>query len=124
MKLQINDGICGHIGVDADEVELDEDTFVIGYVSKIDEEGYASEFKLFDSYELADALNSKDENRTMNVRRVQAEYQSMTTLMTPEGVGIYPTYILPSTEEDPEIEIRLFIKHITRNSNGTARSRV
>ncbi len=114
MKLLHKDGISGFLGFDREEVDFCQETLMIGYVNKLDEEGFASEFRIFNITDIEEALEkSNKEDDLIETYSIECTYEGMTTLGTESGIGTYPTYLLKSTK-DSDQEVRLFIQIVTR----------
>lgn len=114
MKMKVEDGFAGYVSSNETEVKFCEDSMAIGYVSKLDDEGYPSEFRLFDSDELTRLAGKKGSKGKLTVYIVPCSYYGMTTLMTEDAIGVYPTYDLKLIEPESGLNFKLFIHNVSR----------
>ncbi len=115
MKFKIKDAVCGFLGFDKDDVDFCEDTLIVGYVSKLDEDEYPCEFRFFSAEDIEKAIENNKDGETVETYIVSCEYKGMATMATDNGIGIYPTYLLPpSKDEEDKREVRFYIQSASR----------
>lgn len=115
MNFQFKDVVSGFQGIKGQTVEFSKENLLCGYVYEVDKDNKPIRFRFFDNVELDIATEKDLEDSLITVYEVIAEYIGVTTLVTDDTIGMYPTFRLQDQTGTFIGDLCFYLKYATRH---------